>query len=271
MSEETPRALSGTIWAGVTRSPILSIFAYAIVFGALAVGLGTLASEAIQRLGLEKSTPGIGDVISAGATAIAAVCAFWIVLRFLDKRPWPSGGYAWRGVVTETVTGYLIGMSLLSMAVGAMYAFGVYHPLGINRLFRPAMPLLLFFFAAVVEETVFRGYVFQSLERRFGTGIALIATAGSFGLAHLINPVSGMSVFEKVAGPVFIVFEAGIILCAAYILTRRLWLPIGIHWAWNFFEGPFYGTTVSGLPDSNTFFRAKIAGPFLLTGGAFWP
>jgi hypothetical protein len=57
---------------------------------------------------------------------------------------------------------------------------------------------------------------------------------------------------------------------ALYLLTRRLWLSIGLHWAWNFFEGPIYGSDVSGI-QSASLLRAHIHGPFLLTGGVFGP
>ena len=67
--------------------------------------------------------------------------------------------------------------------------------------------------------------------------------------------------------------ETGLLFTAAYLLTRRLWLPIGLHWGWNFFETSIYGTANSGAweDDPNTLFAGHTHGPFLLTGGAFGP
>ena len=63
---------------------------------------------------------------------------------------------------------------------------------------------------------------------------------------------------------------AGLFMAYAYLRTRQLWLPIGIHIGWNFFEGPLLGFPVSGI---GTFqlVRNQIAGPTLFTGGSFGP
>jgi len=132
---------------------------------------------------------------------------------------------------------------------------------------------MLFLFVAVFEETIFRGYIFQTLETRWGSGIALAESAAAFGLIHLLNPVRGVTAAEKMAGPLLIIFEASILMSAGYLLTRRLWLPIGIHWNWNFFENSVFGAADSGETTNPvyTLARAHFTGPFALTGGSFGP
>ena len=100
-----------------------------------------------------------------------------------------------------------------------------------------------------------------------GSWIAIILSALFFGLTHLMNP--GATLFGALA----IALEAGTLLGAAYMLTRRLWLAIGIHWAWNFFEGPFFGATVSGTGSNagKALITSTINGPSIWTGGAFGP
>jgi hypothetical protein len=63
----------------------------------------------------------------------------------------------------------------------------------------------------------------------------------------------------------------GLMLGAAFALTGRLWLPIGIHTGWNFAEGSLFGTAVSGSNVGASAIRAKLAGPELLAGGRFGP
>lgn len=87
--------------------------------------------------------------------------------------------------------------------------------------------------------------------------------AGDLGAAHLANLALGLAGLAKA-------LEAGVLLGAAYMLTRDLWLPIGIHWAWNLFEGPIYGTAVSGS-SSTSLLTSVTTGPTLWTGGAFGP
>lgn len=116
---------------------------------------------------------------------------------------------------------------------------------------------------ALIEEIFFRGVLLRLLDQRFGSMVALAATSLFFGRAHLANPEG------TVAGALAIALEAGLMLGAAFLLTRRLWLAIGIHLAWNFFQGGVFGGNVSGsdLNESGGLFRSELSGPDWLTGG----
>jgi membrane protease YdiL (CAAX protease family) len=242
-----------------------------VLFFALFAAMQVVAALVVAWLLPEKSGGKIAYIGGNAYAAATAVLCFWLMTRFADKRPWCSTGFVTRGFVSETLAGYLIGMALLSVVIGVMATFGAYHFVGTNLRFMIATPLSMFLFVAITEETLFRGYFFQTLEARWGTGIALTVTSLFFGLTHLANPIAGITFPEKLFSAVCIVFEAGILLGAAYVATRRLWLPIGLHWAWNFFEGPFYGTRVSGETLTSSYIISKTSGPFLLTGGAFGP
>jgi hypothetical protein len=85
-----------------------------------------------------------------------------------------------------------------------------------------------------------------------------------FGFGHRSNP--GATWVSSVA----IAIEAGGLLAAAYVATRSLWLPIGLHWAWNLFEGPVWGSPVSGI-GLPVLANARFPGPRMLTGGDFGP
>jgi len=61
------------------------------------------------------------------------------------------------------------------------------------------------------------------------------------------------------------------LLAAAFVVTRNLWFPIGVHFAWNFCEGPLYGTQISGRSFGADAVTAHLAGPALITGGQFGP
>lgn len=94
--------------------------------------------------------------------------------------------------------------------------------------------------SAVGEEIVFRGVVFRLLEARLGTTIALVLSAAAFGLLHAGNP--GATWGSTLA----IACESGVLLGLAYAASRALWLPIGLHFGWNFTEGGVFGAAVSG-------------------------
>jgi membrane protease YdiL (CAAX protease family) len=116
--------------------------------------------------------------------------------------------------------------------------------------------------AAVTEEMLFRGVLFRWLEQFGGSWFALLLTSAFFGAAHLNNPNSSW------IAAVGIAFEAGVMLGAAYMLTRSLWLPMGLHAAWNFTQGEIFDIPVSGTK-ADGMVDAQLSGNPLLTGNGF--
>ncbi len=118
------------------------------------------------------------------------------------------------------------------------------------------------FVAAFVEEIITRGIIFRITEESLGTWLAVVISALFFGLSHIFNPES--SWFAALC----IAVEAGVLLAAAYITTRRLWLPIGLHFAWNFTQGGIFGVPVSG-GRVDGILESSLSGPERLSGGKF--
>jgi membrane protease YdiL (CAAX protease family) len=117
--------------------------------------------------------------------------------------------------------------------------------------------------SGIFEETLFRGVLLRQLERLVGTWWALAATSVLFGAVHMMNP-DGTWV-----GAVSIMIEAGILLGAAYLYTRRLWLAAGIHAAWNFTQAWVFSVPVSGTGETVGILVTRRTGPEWLTGGDF--
>ena len=90
------------------------------------------------------------------------------------------------------------------------------------------------------EELLFRGILFRWIEEFGGSWAALAVTSALFGLAHIFNP--GATWFSSFA----IAVEAGVLLGGAYMLTRNLWLAMGLHAGWNFTQGEIFDVPVSG-------------------------
>jgi hypothetical protein len=111
---------------------------------------------------------------------------------------------------------------------------------------------------------MFRGYGLQTLSRAKLAWLGVLLTSVPFGLVHLGNPnvVPGVT-FTNTA-------LAGIWLAAAYLRTRSLWLPLGVHWAWNWALGWFFGLPISGIQlVSNPLLQTQDNGPKWLTGGSY--
>lgn len=126
--------------------------------------------------------------------------------------------------------------------------------------------LAIVFIVAAGEELIFRGIMFRMIDQRYGIVPAMTVSSLLFGLAHISNPNA------TILSAIFIALEAGIFLGVAYKYTQSLWMPIGIHWAWNFTESPILGLPLSGVKsDSYTLFDSGISGPEIITGGDFGP
>lgn len=273
-----PIAASPTRGRQLWEFPVTRILAFmglalglALVF---LLGVGSLVWAALRIAARHSPLSGeVTNILGYGCAAAATALAHGVMVRRADRRSLLSAGLTARGLFSETGIGLLIGGGVFSAVMGMMRAVGVYHIGGVNPHFRPLVPLLLFLFLAVFQEVAVRGYIFQTLERRWGTGIALVGSTAFFGLAHLGSSVDGLTTAQWLVGPAFISIETGLLLTAAYLLTRRLWLPIGIHWGWNFFESSVYGAANTGAwgDEPNTLFSDRFTGPFLLTGGPFGP
>jgi membrane protease YdiL (CAAX protease family) len=189
------------------------------------------------------------------------ILAYELVIRRLGRRP--RDDYRDRYALRRFGVGLGAGFALFSVAVGVAAILGVYRIVGRGDLsdFLPAL-LASAIFPAISEELVFRGILFRWLEEFGGSWLALLLTSAFFGAAHLANPNA-----SPIAA-IGIAFEAGVMLGAAYMLTRSLWLPMGIHAGWNFTQGEIYDVPVSGT-NVHGVVEAQLSGNPLLTGNGF--
>jgi hypothetical protein len=164
----------------------------------------------------------------------------------------------------EFAGGLLVGLALFSTVIAILWIAGAYQPLGWGSLDGIWMACLLWLAVGVLEEIEFRGLAYRLCCAIFGTWGAILVSGVLFGLVHAMDSGATPMALTSVA-------VAGLMLGAAFALTGRLWLPIGIHTGWNFAEGSLFGTAVSGSNVGASAIRAKLAGPELLAGGRFGP
>jgi membrane protease YdiL (CAAX protease family) len=162
------------------------------------------------------------------------------------------------------IGGIVLGAALFLALYAALWSLGVARFAGLSNDAVILMPFGVELAASFGEEVAFRGGVFRVLEDSFGTVPALLVSAAAFGLVHAFNP--GANAVSTAA----IALEAGVLLGLAYAATRNLWFPIGLHFGWGFVEGGVFGAAVSGHGYSGLL-HVTLAGPDLLTGGAFGP
>jgi len=240
----------------VLRSaPARLIVELAVVIG-LTVGLH-IATEAIcDALGIPDAHFAVFLVIAVPALFVA----YRFLVRWLERRE--IAELARAGATREVGAGLAVGFALFAVTIGAIAVLGGYSIAGRNSLTAIAVPLAAALVAAFTEELVMRGVLFRIVEDWLGTWAALVISSLLFGVLHAGNPHA--TVWSTAA----IALEAGTMLAAAYIRTRRLWFPIGVHAAWNFTQGGIFGVAVSGTT-SKGLLQGELHGPAWLTGGEF--
>ena len=222
------------------------------------------------------------SAISENISVLALLLTLAIIGRFVDKRPFSDYGFRMgKQWFWDFAFGLFLGALLMIGIFSTEYALGwvqiagfLHSPDSISFIPAIFIALILFIGGAFLEEIMTRGYLLHNLAEGLNfkfwrPAIALILawmiSSSLFGLMHLGNP-------NATAVSTANLMLAGLFLGLGYILTNNLALPIGLHLAWNFFQGNVFGFPVSGTSfNSVTFIAIDQRGPELWTGGAFGP
>jgi uncharacterized protein len=250
-----------------------SLRAFALPLIVLAVDLGliyllSMGAAWLVTLVSGPNGPAFQDV-AYYSKVLFVIPVVLVGAHFLEKRTLAEVGFAPRHMGKYILTGLCISATVMGLTTLILTLAGWYHvqqvQIGFGAIVTTLLSgLLLYAVVAIQEEVIFRGILFRLLQRSFGSWIALGMSALTFGWFHIANP--GASWISSLA----IALEAGVTLAACYILTRNLWLGIGMHWGWNFFEGTVFGYNVSGN-SSSVLLHSSTTGPSLFTGGEFGP
>lgn len=203
-------------------------------------------------------------VLMGTLLACAAALAGYVLAVRLGEGRWPAE-LAIRPALPGLAVGAVLGLVMMAVLMGVLAATGLYDISVVGAV--PAWTGLgLALQAAVTEELWMRALLFRLLWRAFGPAPAFTVAAAVFAALHLANPGA-----TALAGATVAV--AGLMFCALYALTGRLWVPIGLHLAWNLAQGYLFGATVSGtdLGSSILVSTGRPGAETWLTGGTFGP
>jgi len=254
---------------GHLRSAWRLIF-FAIAFLVCAKLFEAIASLATAAVGIPRQGSVeflIGAlVLLSSATLVSWGCsAIFEELSFRAVGWWPHPGW-WKNLLFGTVIGaasLLLAAGLTAITRGITFSFNQSGgtPIGKTLIVSAA----IFVLAGAGEEALFRGYPLQTLTRAKLAWLGVLLTSVPFAVVHLANP-------NATVGFTFVnTAVAGIWLAVAYLRTRSLWLPLGLHWAWNWTQASLLGLPVSGISRiaPAPLLHAMNAGPDWLTGGAY--
>jgi len=195
-------------------------------------------------------------------TAVVLLLLYNLLIRYVEAND--ACKIAPRKDISSIGNGLFIGFSCFIIVTVTMSLCGYYHIKSIQFDWEKQLfSFTLFFLVAVSEEIFFRGILFRMINRRWNIWAALVISALIFGGLHIFN--DNATLWSSIA----IAIEAGSLLGAAYAYSKNIWLPIGIHWIWNYTQGNILGFPVSGEDNVTSIITPEISGPQWLTGGSF--
>lgn len=210
-------------------------------------------------------------VLQFGVSLAVALFFGWFYGKIFEDLPFRALGF-WltKRWLWNLILGIVFGAGSIAFAALVAFVFGgmtFHYNDGAGTaamLLTLSSTLLIFTVGAAFEEVLLRGYPLQTFSRAGLAMFGTVLTSLLFATMHNGNP--GANPFSW-----FNTFLAGVWLAAAYFKTRDLWFPFGIHLAWNWFQGAFFGINVSGLDTlaPAPVLRAADSGPAWLTGGNY--
>ncbi|MDR6717179.1 type II CAAX endopeptidase family protein [Paenibacillus sp. 2003] len=239
-------------WSLFWRFPIIWM-----IVGAISI---ILVDASIRPLA--EQVPGLLSLLLTLTLGFLAIIVYMLTMKYLARRSIPE--LSRKGAGVEAVMGALTGVIFIALSAIIIVSLGGYSFQWANDA--DTVTVLIASVeaalgAAIVEELIFRGLMFQAMNKLLGNWAALAVTSLFFGIAHLGN--TGATLWSAFA----ITLEAGVLLGAAFMWRRNLWFAMGLHFSWNALEGllgiPVSGHTTAGL------LIVKVHGPSLLTGGDF--
>lgn len=238
------------------------ILAFLAIFYALAL---PLLFGLRELLNFSKSSPLVIVII-----ALAATPAVYIARRGVDKKSFVSLGLQWNArAASDLLFGFFLSGVMAGAVFMAMYALGYIGNVEVAAINWSAVGLLMapFLTMAVVgfwEELVFRGYILQNMAEGMGMNVAIIVSCLIYGLVHAANPNAGL-----LSTAIIVLF--GYLRIYGLLSTGQLWLSIGMHTGWNFFQATVFGFAASGHVEEWTLIAHDELGASWLSGGAFGP
>ena len=243
------------LWRRIVDFPLVAMLIAVAIF-ILALSAGFFIAKLLPPM--DKTA---GEIIR-GAINIGLVwAAYKLAIRHLGEHPRDDLPLA--EAPKGLGVGLVFGLLLFSVVVGVAAIADVYNIIGEGGTSELLSALIaMAILPGFMEELLFRGILFRWLEEFGGSWFALALTSALFGLGHIFNPnATALSAFA-------IALEAGVLLGGAYMLTRNLWMAMGLHAAWNFTQGEIFDVPVSGI-DQHGLVEAQLSGPQILSGGAF--
>lgn len=216
-------------------------------------------------LGFSKTSPLVIVII-----ALAAVPAVYIARRWIDRKDFASLGLKWSSQgAADLLFGFILSGIMAGAVFALMSALGYIGNIQIaadlwSAASLLAGSLLIMALVGLWEELVFRGYILQNMAEGMGLQTAVLFSCLLYGLIHSANPNAGL-----LSTAIIVLF--GYLRIYGLMSTGQLWLSIGMHTGWNFFQATVFGFAASGHAEDWTLVTHDTKVADWLSGGNFGP
>ncbi len=239
--------------------PLLKIIiGIALIVGSAAIG-EWLRSAVFEKY-LKKE---LAAVIVVAIQIVLALSSYILFFRYCEKRK--ISELSAKTFLKNSLIGFLLGLGIQSLTIAVLYVSGGYSIGHINPVSFLVPGFISALTAGFIAELILRGVFFRIVEEKLGSPIAIIVSVLLFVIMH--SGAEGAS-FLSVSSTAI---QTGLLYSLTYVYSRSLWLPIFLHFSWDFAEPAIYGGVNPGMPAEKTWFAGNITGPASLTGGVFGP
>jgi uncharacterized protein len=246
-------------------SKFISFFLVRIVIGAFALIATVAFTELIvySATQLAKAGEVTASIITDTFNSLAALFVYILIFRLLERRKIEE--LSRNDLPKFAFLGFTLGLIIQSLFILIIYLNGGYRVVDINPFYFILHSLATALMAGFVAELLIRGVFFRILEEKLGTILTLIIAVIFFALAHMNKEgANWLSIAATTT-------EAGFMLSTAFIYSRSLWLPIFLHFAWDFVEPGIFGAINPGNSIKESWISSEITGSPLITGGSLGP
>ncbi|QEC67416.1 CPBP family intramembrane metalloprotease [Panacibacter ginsenosidivorans] len=244
---------------------ILHFFLIKIIIGIFIVGGSVVLSGELFNFIFDKTgTPDdIKNLIITIPFCVIALLSYIFLFRFYEKREIKE--LQLPTFTKNAIIGFLTGLFLQTLFILVIYFAGGYKIIRVNPFSFLFPSFLTALAAGFVAEILIRGIFFRLAEEKLGTINTLLITTILFAVIH---SGSNHATFLSVCATSM---QAGVLLSAAFIFSRNLWVPIFLHFAWDFAEPGIFGAINPGNSIEQSLFTNEITGPVFITGGQTGP
>lgn len=237
-------------WRRALRYPLARVLAATLVMF-LALALSFAMTEALLPKHTRIAWPNL-------VAALACALGYWAYVKRVERRDVTELGAS--AALAEWARGAVLGVALGLLTLAPLWGLGIYRIEGFGDSFPLLAQIPEMLLVSVFEELLMRGVVFRIAQQAWGTRRALALTTMLFVIAHLPGEISWIGMLVTAA--------ASLAFTAAYQVSGRLWLPMGMHFAWNYLFSAVFSVPVSGH-EAKGWLHGSMSGPGWLSGGAY--